>query len=89
MLSTYCNHIGILSVGLKNLNVLNWKEGGGVYFDNRISISGTIIFEKEMNSEKQLIKVTDLLGREINTKCKDIVLFYLYDDGTVEKHNKL
>ena len=32
---------------------------------------------------KQLLKITDLLGRE--TKNTNQPLLYLYDDGTVEK----
>ena len=36
------------------------------------------------NSQKKLLKITDLLGRETQgTKNKS--LFYIYDDGTVEK----
>ena len=36
-----------------------------------------------INAKKTLLKVTDLLGRE--TKRKNTPLFYIYDDGTVEK----
>ena len=36
------------------------------------------------NTEKTLFKVTDLLGRETKG-TKNEVLFYIYDDGTVEK----
>ena len=35
------------------------------------------------NTNKKLLKVTDLLGRE--TKATNQLLFYIYDDGTVEK----
>ena len=38
---------------------------------------------EEYNSNKELLKVTDLLGRE--TKGTNQPLFYIYDDGTVEK----
>ena len=38
---------------------------------------------QEHSSNKELLKVTDLLGRE--TKEKNQPLFYIYDDGTVEK----
>ena len=38
---------------------------------------------KEQTSNKELLKVTDLLGRE--TKQTNQPLFYMYDDGTVEK----
>jgi len=39
---------------------------------------------KEYTTKKELLKITDLLGRKTKgTKKK--VLFYIYDDGTVEK----
>ena len=37
----------------------------------------------EHTSNKELFKVTDLFGRE--TKQTNLLLFYIYDDGTVEK----
>jgi hypothetical protein len=49
------------------------------YFSN--NCSGTAIQEHSTN--KELLKVTDLLGRE--TKETNQPLFYIYDDGTVEK----
>ena len=39
---------------------------------------------KEHTTNKELLKVTDLLGRETKG-TKNEVLFYIYDDGTVEK----
>ena len=39
---------------------------------------------QEHNTNKELLKVTDLLGRE-KKDSKNEVLFYIYDDGTVEK----
>ena len=36
------------------------------------------------NLNNQLIKVIDILGRESNQQ-RNIPLFYIYDDGTVEK----
>ena len=38
---------------------------------------------KGYSSNKKLLKVTDLLGRE--TKNENQTLFYIYEDGTVEK----
>ena len=38
---------------------------------------------KEHTIKKELLKVTDLLGKETNVKNQP--LFYIYDDGTVEK----
>ena len=37
----------------------------------------------EFTKEKELLKVTDLLGRE--TKQINKPLLYIYDDGTIEK----
>jgi len=39
---------------------------------------------KEHTTNKELLKVTDLLGREAKD-TKNEILFYIYDDGTVEK----
>ena len=39
---------------------------------------------EEHSSKKELLKITDLLGREIKG-AKNQLLFYIYDDGTVEK----
>jgi len=43
----------------------------------------TVSAIQEQTTNKQLLKVTDLLGRE--TKQTNQPLFYIYDDGTVEK----
>jgi len=37
----------------------------------------------EYTTKKELLKVTDLIGKETNAKNQP--LFYIYDDGTVEK----
>ena len=39
---------------------------------------------KEQTKNKELLKVTDISGREVNEK-RNIPLFYIYNDGTVEK----
>ena len=38
----------------------------------------------EINNSKSLIKIVDILGRE-NKESQESLLFYIYDDGTVEK----
>ena len=40
--------------------------------------------ENEINIERTLIKIVDVLGREVNP-TENNTLFYIYDDGTVEK----
>ena len=49
-------------------------------YTNPCNTSTTI---QEHSTNKQLLKITDLLGRE--TKQTNQPLFYIYDDGTVEK----
>ena len=49
----------------------------GNYCPNTTSIS-------EIQKEKKLIKITDVLGRETKAKNNNS-LFYIYDDGSVEK----
>ena len=39
----------------------------------------------EFNLNKKLIKIVDILGRNV-TKIQNSALFYIYDDGSVEKH---
>ena len=48
----------------------------GNYCPNASSVS-------EINTNRQIVRITDVLGRE--TKGTNQPLFYLYDDGTVEK----
>ena len=63
-----------------NLGGLGWDTCVIVY---NTTTSSELIFLNNIN-EKKLIKVTDILGREIKEK-KNIPLFYIYNDGTVEK----
>jgi len=42
---------------------------------------------KRTENEKELIMITDLLGKETK-EIKNQLLFYIYDDGTVEKKIK-
>jgi hypothetical protein len=40
---------------------------------------------EEINStDKKLIKIVDILGRDTDYKSNEL-LFYIYDDGTIEK----
>ena len=39
----------------------------------------------ELNKTKKLIKVVDILGREIKSNNKQVTLLYIYNDGSIEK----
>jgi len=63
-----------------------WFAGNGTtecIFPFSISVTGS----EEMDDTKILLKINDLLGREIieNTTQNNHPLFYIYDDGTVDK----
>jgi len=63
-----------------------WSNANWINIDTWASFgtncSTTSVLEHTTNRE--LLKVTDLLGRETKGK-KNEPLFYIYDDGTVEK----
>ena len=50
-------------------------------FVNAYNLTGIININ---NTSKTLIKVTDVLGQDTKEKT-NTTLFYIYDDGTVEK----
>ena len=77
-IEVYWNNIGPAIISVSETDI-----GGciGSQIDFEILITSTSIQEHSTN--KELLKVTDLLGRE--TKQTNQPLFYLYDDGTVEK----
>ncbi len=59
-----------------------WERGGDSYIKNGISIAQNIILNKQGNS-KNIISITDILGREINSEIKNQILFFKYDDGNI------
>ena len=60
-------------------------NGTGSYTDSIICVTSCVSTGiKELNTNKKLVKITDILGRNAKGK-KNELLFYLYDDGTVEK----
>ena len=58
----------------------NWARDTWTSFSTNCSVSG--IDDKLPN--KRLLKVVDIFGRTISPK-PNIPLFYIFDDGTVEK----
>ena len=69
----------------------NWQQhfnpiDSQYYFSNNCSnfCSSITSLIQEHTTNKELLKVTDLSGREVNEK-RNTLLFYLYNDGTVEK----
>ena len=73
-------NLSCISVDDSSWSTANWTNiDPQHYFSNNCSGTGI----EEQTTNKELLKVTDLLGRE--TKETNQPLLYLYDDGTVEK----
>ena len=75
-----CIEVNNINYFNNNFSIANSNIDSQQYFSN--NCSGTAIEEQTTN--KELLSVTDLLGRETKG-TKNEVLFYIYDDGTVEK----
>ena len=71
--------------GIEQTLEVRWEEGVGVYTTDGISIAGQIMNGTEITSQRQLVKITDVLGREVNGDEKDVMLLYIYDDGSIER----
>jgi hypothetical protein len=80
------NSIDVLwnNSGMFSLSVIETNINGCIGDEMTTMVSVIISSIEEINNTKKLNKITDVLGRETNGKHKT-PLFYLYDDGTVEK----
>ena len=61
----------------------HWVEAGFDKFQISSSVP-TDINNVVIQENRRLVQIVDILGREV-TDSKNIVLFYIYDDGSVEK----
>ena len=75
-----------------NFSVKHWKEGSETYQSNAINIATAIESHSELTNsatdDKSLVKIINLLGQEIKDpkdRFDGSVLFYLYDNGSVDK----
>ena len=75
----YCINVDDVSWSTTNWTVVNGNINTQHYFSN--NCTSTEI--EEYNTNKGILKIIDFLGRE--TKQKNQPLFFIYDDGTVEK----
>ena len=78
------------------MNKQVYSHGLSAYDDRDGSISNNIELVVEKSDEfkleegvyvngKTLIKIVDVLGRNIQEKQKNQMIFYIYSDGSVEK----
>jgi hypothetical protein len=90
-MAVYANTNNLTCVEVDNIGYAtsNWQST----FDSFVTFSAncnytnpctTVSAIEEQTTNKELLKVTDILGREVNEK-RNTPLFYIYKDGTVEK----
>jgi len=72
---TWCNPSGGLYRSVNWTSLIWWTQPSAIRMDNT------------NNKERELVKITDLLGREVHPEkvIDKTTLFYIYSDGTVEK----
>jgi len=80
---------------VSDFTVAKWIEGSSSYQVDGISVASTIETNNVMTelnvSERVLVKVINVLGQEVkmdDEPQRGTVLFYLYDDGSVDKFVK-
>jgi hypothetical protein len=49
------------------------------------SCETTSSINQHVNSKKEIISITDILGRDVDSSFNGKILLYIYDDGSVEK----
>ena len=59
-----------------------WGKGIDSYTKNGISVAQNIRLINQGNN-KNLISITDILGREVRSQTKNQILFYKYDNGDI------
>jgi hypothetical protein len=86
---TLCDSLPLMSSSASwdciNSNCIDPGNGSGMYtsLSTCQSVCNATAID-EINMERKLLRVVDVLGRETKGK-KSETLFYFYDDGTVEK----
>ena len=75
------NYLNQDDIVLKFRNVNQYENN--LFIDN-LNINTTITNINNISSKKKLIKIVDVLGRE-SLENKNTPLFYIYEDGRVEK----
>ena len=75
----YCIDVDNVAWSSANWTIANSNIDAQHYFSN--NCTSTEI--EEYNTNKEILKITDLLGRETNQTNQP--LLYIYDDGTLER----
>ena len=82
-------NLSCVNVDDPTYSIDNWIEVDGFYIDpqhyySNDCLGSTTINEGQIYDRKGVFRITDVLGRETK-ETKNEALFYIYNDGTVEK----
>jgi|GEM_PF-5283029 hypothetical protein len=76
---------------VRDFTVTEWIKGSSSYTVDAINVASTIITKnlitEVITTSRELVTVINVLGQEVAVKdaLKGVVLFNIYNDGTVEK----
>ena len=74
-----------LTTKFPNFVTIDFYElGDGLHTVSQLNALNTSLIDINNSSNKKLISMTDIMGREIEEKDNSII-FYLYDNGSVDK----
>ena len=76
--------MNLFTVGQKNRMIAAINQYRSNMLNHNLCASTTNIVEQNIK-EKKLIRIIDLLGRETNKNISNTPLFYIYNNGSVEK----
>ena len=70
-----------------NYNINATIDDGSCIYEGNPDCENISLINYSLKSKK-LIKITDVLGREIKRDVNKTILFYIYDDGVIKKKIK-
>ena len=76
--------IGIINCPAHDERWVGAKNQSSTVNQQTVNTSSVTAIEEIKNSEKELLKIVNALGKE-TLQTKNTLLFYLFDNGTVEK----
>ena len=75
--------LNVFDLEITNNYIIAGTHSKGVFRFPLSELTSTETNDFQVNEDNKLMKIVDILGREI--KATNQLLFYIYDDGTVEK----